>query len=397
MKPSDFMLWKMLLIICIGFSGLAFAESGGTLNFSTSNVSVTSGLFGHTVNFCNNNDNCFQYKCFLDYDGQSATGYAGWCNQTSVTSCYKNVSSTNGASNPVATGTSYCTNSVNYRTCTNGVWGSEITCGSNQTCSSGSCSTTSSSSSSSSGGSSGTSGTTSNTSVKKFEISIIFLPTSFDIIQGGSTSKTIKVMNSGNFTLSDVRITLSNAEWITLTPASISSLAKTVEYTFSIDINIPETADVKTYTIDVTVLTNYTNVSAAGKFSFNVIPTNKTIETFLPRYENYIALYNNYTKIADELAKKGVNVDEIAGFLENAQLKLEKAKAAMDSGKYFDAKLLLDDAESLLKGANDRLVSIQNPLDIVLIIIIIAVIIVIGFVGYMMLPAKAAKPKINFG
>lgn len=397
MKPSDFMLWKMLLIICIGFSGIAFAESGGTLNFSTANLSITSGLFGYTVDFCNNNNNCFQYKCFLDYDGQSATGYAGWCNQTSVTSCYKNVSSTNGASNPVAAGTSYCTNSVSYRTCTNGVWGSEVNCGNNQTCSSGSCSTTSSSSSSSSGGGGGTSSNTS-TSVKKLEISIISLPSSFDILQGGSAAKTIKVKNSGNLTLSDVRIILSNAEWITLTPTSISSLAKSAEYTFSIDINIPQTAEVKTYNIDVSVLTNYTNTSATGKFSFNVIPTNETIEfSILPRYENYTALYNNYTKIADELAKKGVNVDEIAGFLENAQLKLDKAKAAIDSGKYFDAKLLLDDAESLLKGANDRLVAIQNPLDIVLIIIIIAVIAVAGFVGYMFLPAKATKPKINFG
>lgn len=387
------MLWKAAVIICIIFSGLAFAETNGTLNFSTSNLSITSGLFGHTVQLCNSDTNCFQYKCFLDYDGQSESSYAGWCNQTSITSCYKNVSSTVAASIPVTTGTSFCVSSTAYRTCTSGTWGSAVSCGSNQTCSSGACSASSSSSSSSSGSSSGTTTTTNATKTPK--ITILSLPASFDIVQGNSVTKDIIINNSGDLNLANISVLITGInDWASLTPAILPSLAKGTRYTFSITINIPKNADVETYTANVNVATNYTDVSASGSFSFNVLPSNKTIETEItPRYYTYVALLQEYKNLT--LQKGGANADELNSLLENAQAKLDKAKVALDAGSYFDAKQLLDDAEGLLNATKITLDKTEKPLDLVLILIVGIAVAAVALLAYMLVPAKEPG-KYNF-
>src|SRR3989344_8276612 len=149
----------VVLIPAILFSSsLIFAETTGQISVGQ-NTTPSSGVYGYTVDFCTRSSDCFDYKCFIDFDGTSSGSYSGWCNQTTITKCYHN-----GVN--YAAGTYYCRTNTTYHICNsdgNGTWGSQTSCSGSDTCSadtssaSNPCSTPSSSSSSTSSSSSSSS------------------------------------------------------------------------------------------------------------------------------------------------------------------------------------------------------------------------------------------------
>src|SRR3989344_8023806 len=151
-----FVIYFILISIILS-SNIIFAETTGQLNLTSlgGNASAVTGVYGYTVNTCSSNADCFDYKCFLDFDAVgSRTTTSGLCNSTSTTGCIHDTSG--GTFSIIATGLNFCETSTTYRLCTNGVWGSSTSCSGSDICSVGStssttpCSANSSSSSSSS-------------------------------------------------------------------------------------------------------------------------------------------------------------------------------------------------------------------------------------------------------
>ncbi len=390
------MISKSVIIIFLFFLSiqhLTYAETNGTLNFSIINLSVTSGIFGHTVSTCSIDNDCFQYKCFLDFDGISEGSAAGWCNETAITNCYANVSSTSGTSKVYTTSSSVCVSSTAYRTCSSGSWGNATACSSNQTCSSGSCSASSSSSSSSGGGGSSSSNTTTTTTtIKTPAVSIILVPEAFNITQGNTTVKNIIVKNTGDLKLSNIVLTVTGLEnWSIVEPLNLSTLDKNITQTFTITIKIPSKAEVDIYKATINIATNYSSATATGSFFINVVPSEETVENeIVPRFNDYTLQLDRYRRNLTEFEKQGVNIDELVILFNNAEEILDKASRELQSGNYFDAKIFLDEAESLLNAITIKMLEKQadKPSSLVIIIIIVALIAVGAVVGYMLYPSK---------
>ncbi|MBI4163020.1 MAG: hypothetical protein HY513_05025 [Candidatus Aenigmarchaeota archaeon] len=386
---------RKVLLMCIILSGLAFAETNGTLNFSVANNSITTGLFGYTVSFCSANTDCFQYKCFLDFDGKSEGSSAGWCNETSVTNCYANVSSTSGTSKVYTTGSKVCDSSTSYRTCSSGAWGSSTSCSSNQTCSSGTCASAATSSSSGGGGSGSSSSNTTANTTKTPAISIIFIPETFNITQGNTTTKNIMVKNTGDLKLSNITLTITGLDdWVTIVPENVSVLDKNITQTFIVAIKIPSKADVNIYKATATVATNYSAAADTESFFINVLPSEETIENdIVPRFNEYSSQLEKYKNNLTEFEKQGIDTGKIAALVNNAEDRLSKADMEIQAGNYFAAKILLDEAESLLNATAVEILEAKKPLNLLLIIIAVVVIGVAALVGYMLYPSKPKEER----
>lgn len=387
---------RLIFIFFLLFFLPIHAETTGTLNFSTRNISVVTGLVAYTVNLCNITADCRGHACFTDYDNTGEGTSKGWCNTSLVTHCFHNNSA-------YATSTNICDTNTTYRTCSSGNWSSVTSCSSGQTCPSsfgmpGNCTTSSSSSSSSSGSSS-----TSNVTDKTPSIIFTSITADFDITQGTSAVKTVTVKNNGNVTLYNITLSSSLA-WTTVMPTKVNQSVKNNETTFTINFTAPEDAQVKTYVVTLEVNTHNASVKASKSFNLNVKPSNKTVqEEILPEYDTYVSLLSSLEVNLTELERKGADVEEIKTLLLNAKSKISQANTSIESKDYFTAKQLLDDTKSLLDAASNKISTAIIPTpttvtgDFTFMIIIFGVSGVIIFVIYMLLPPKKQSSTTKTG
>ncbi len=382
-------LLGILLFLLLSFP--AFAEFTGVINFSFANVSVVTGLTAYTVNLCNSTSDCLGHACFLDYDNVSTAPSYGWCNASSITSCYHNNSE-------YSSGTNICVTNITTRSCSSGTWQGVANCSSGQTCSSafgtpGNC-TSPSSSSSTSGGSS------SSTTNKNPSIIFSSIPVDFSLTQGESATRVVIVKNNGNATLYNVTLT-SSLTWAAITPAKWNSSVKNNETAFTVNFSAPADAAVKTYVVTLEVTTYNLSVKDSRTFNLNVKPSNTTVaEQIFPEYDEHVTRLAILEENMKSLQEKGADVEELAALLLNAKSKLTQANQSLESKDYFTAKQLLDDAKGLLDAAAEKVNSTAIPtaapfdikFDATLVVILAAVIGVVAFIVYMLLPPKQKKP-----
>src|SRR3989344_1697960 len=353
----NYRYFAALLIFAL-FSGIAFSEYTGniTLN-STINMTIVTGFFGYTVQYCNATADCIDtgnYKCFVDYDSLSSNNYQGWCNSTAIANCYNNGTAYN---------TSYvCMTSTARRSCSSsGVWGSTAdSCAANYTCSAGTCSAPSTSTSSTSSSSSTTSNTTSNATVQISYIQITTYPQDFNITENETAEKTVTVKNNGNLTLYSVSLSLSgiDAAWFNISPASVNNITKNISKIFTINFKIPENITIKTYDITVTAKTNST-AEASASFKIKVMPSNKTIETKLkPQYTDFLAKINELENNISVLEAKGINITEMKNLLNSIKEKLNQTNKLISSSDFYAASQALSEAGNLIENLKSK---IQNP------------------------------------
>ncbi|MBI2580061.1 MAG: hypothetical protein HYW27_04115 [Candidatus Aenigmarchaeota archaeon] len=341
------MKYEVMLLIFIVFSATAFAETGGQINTTTFNVSVITGLFGHTVDFCNANYECFGYSCFLDWDNTGGGGRAGWCNLSSITSCYHNGTVT-------ATGASACDTSTSYRTCSSGAWGSSTSCASNNTCSNGACSS-SSSSSSSSGGSSSTSNTTNLNQAMK----VLSTVTDFSIVQGNRTLKTIVVKNSGNRTLFNVSVNITGIEtgWLSIGPNKVN-ITVGANATFGIEFIIPPNGSAKIYDVTIDIMTSNSSVKDSSTFKLTVVPTEETVQReILPSYNEASARLAELEKKVEGLKETCTEVKVLESNRDEIRAKITAIESAIQEKDYSKANTIIGEAKAALDELNQKILN----------------------------------------
>ncbi len=365
-----------LLII----SSITFAETTNTTSYW--NITAATGLTGTTYAYCNATANCGPYACFLDWDSVSAGGYIGWCNATSITSCYHN---------DTAYSSSYseCASSTIKRICSSGTWTTE-TCSS--ACSGGNCTTTTTTISSSGGS------TTFNDTYKLISsIKLVSSPADFSAVQNETTSKTVQAKNNGTRTLLNMTLRLSGIDsgWFRITPNKFNSTPEGATNTFVINISVPADAEIKTYVISVSVVTSNSSVYAAYNFSMKILPSNKTIETdIIPRFLDYQSLITALEKNVTDLKQKGVDTSLMESMLKDLKSKISQIDSDIKSQNNFAAKQNLDEAKNLISNLNSRITSAVIPVpqlpktDFILYIIVAVIITVSGILLYLFWPAK---------
>jgi len=386
-------IYLTLLFIFL-LSGITFSAVTGNINITgtPSNITAVTGIYGYTIQFCNITADCWDstnYFCFLDFDTISSIPWQGWCNASSITSCYAN-----GIAYASSTTAKVCDSTTSYRLCSSGNWSSSTSCGINQTCSAGNCSTVSSSSSTSSSSSSTTANASAYSSIK-INVSIA----DFEIIQNNSASKSVSVKNSGNATQYNMTISLSgiNSSWFSISPAKYNITYKNNIYNFTVSFSIPYNAEVKAYTVTITAATVNASVRDTKTFSLKVLPSNETTENEIkPKYSEYTlsleALKTNITG----LEAKGKNVSALRQLYGDIEAKLNQTNTSLSSKAYYNASVLLSEISALignLKNEIDKAGQAELPfnIDIVLVVIVIVIVAVILFLAYLFWPAKEER------
>lgn len=342
------LILSVLLALVLSYSG--YSETTGAINFSTKNESITTGLFSYTVSSCSSNSDCFEYTCFFDYDTAGPnTTTSGTCAPASFTSCIHDTSA--GAATITSTGQIVCISNTTYRECTSGSWSSLQNCPSGTTCVGGS-SACSSSSSSSSGGSAGS---PSASTTGKLEITSS--PQSLEIVQGNSSKTSVAVKNTGAITLINITLSVSGIEnsWYSYVPSQFL-LRPTNSNQFNITYSIPQDAEVNTYSLTFKA-TAKDGTTASAAATLKIIPSPDTAMAINQTLEDYTDIYRG---IQDNIsAMQNTNVSQsdaesLRSIASDIEIKLNQSSEAIAKGDYFNAKLLLDEAKTLIDRFNAR-------------------------------------------
>ncbi len=327
------------VIVVILLAAPVVAETSGSINISvpgsSSNESIATGFFAYTVGFCNTTSNCFGYACFLDYDGVSAGNNAGWCNASTITSCYHDGIATDDSN-------SVCVSNTTYRTCTGGVWGNVQSCPPSGTCSGGSCPVASVAAATPAPGAGGN-------AVQTTSSLAMTAPSDFSIVQGESAVAHVFLKNDGGGILTNISLSLSGVDgaWFSMNPTSITALTEGIERNFSVFFDIPGDAPVQVYTITVTATSS--SAEASRTFSITVEPSETTLQqTILPRYASLVSDAANLTDEIATLESQGKNITGVKDKLDSILAKLQQINQSLESKNYPTAEGLMNDVETLL-------------------------------------------------
>ncbi|MBI5060692.1 MAG: hypothetical protein HZB67_00080 [Candidatus Aenigmarchaeota archaeon] len=373
------------VLILFLFSGFAFADTNGILNFTASGTTgIVTGLYGSALSYyCSSNAYCISGDaCFIDYDHVSTTGYTGWCKPSTETACIHDNAWT-------TSGTIGCANSSHTTSCSSGVWTTTNCYLTNKTCSSGSCVT---STTSSSGG--GSSSTTSNYS----SIRISAYPSDFNITQGESAVKNITVNNSGTNTITDINLLITGipSSYYSLSPSIISILGKNTVKNVTIVFAIPSTASVGAFNVTINASKNST-VHNAKSFVLRILPSNETASNLTPIYNDYYSQLALLEINISLLSLDGANVTTINASLAAIKSKLSQVNTSLAAKDYYTAGILLNEISSLISSlkadmanttipAEEQPVVIDIPWLYIGIVIVVAVVAVV--LAYLFWPEK---------
>jgi len=179
-------------------------------------------------------------------------------------------------------------------------------------------------------------------------------PSTIEIVQGGSASKTISVKNTGTYIEKGVGLTVSgiDASWYTIsTGAQLFSTGVTKNY--DVTFNIPKTAEPKTYTITFTAKGD--TVSATGTSTLKITPTVETQNQIKANLTAYKSEYDNVLGIYNSSLASGKNVSNINDTINQLTGLFTKADSLIGEGKYTEAYETLKQIKTLLTQAQETL------------------------------------------
>ena len=243
-----------------------------------------------------------------------------------------------------------------------------------------------------------------------------------EIEQGLSKKITITILNNGEETLHNLTINLSGVnwtDWYVVTNPEILSMPAGAWEVFSINISVPQDAEVSNHTIEAKVTASETHIDDAITFTISVLPSNKSIEETrveLIEIGDVLSEYNDRLKnlfiefsdpgMLQKLFRplNGTRIAEAKEKLIEANDLMEKARELLEAGdtiEAFKAKrqadLLIAEVEKVIEEEEQKLFYVSKLLNI-LKIIAVSMLAVSMLVGYMLLPPSKGKymPKDEF-
>lgn len=375
---------KLILVTLVLFNAAAHADVSGNLSLADQNISIDTGILGYTVKLCDSNADCQSYTCFLDYDGTSETGsgFAGWCNATYVTNCYHN-------DMIYANGTTICVSATAHRTCHSPLWGNQTDCSSGYVCSGREC--VSNTTGNGNGGS-----RTGGSLDQNPKIEITKFPEDFSIKQNESVIKTVKANNTGDVTLKNTSLSITgiSSDWYSITPDKDNFTIINEAVEFTINLTVPSNAEVKEYSVVLTVSTSNTSVSNSKTITITILPSQETVQSYiLPNQENLFSrateLENRLEEVKAQISQESYN--SIKNLLDNAKRKIIDAQNKIDDEDYVSAVDLQKDAETLLDNIELEIEEALEKDRVFPVVPVVAGVIIAAIIGaaiYIKLPAK---------
>lgn len=227
-------------------------------------------------------------------------------------------------------------------------------------------------------------------------------PTSIDVRRGENYTAVIRIKNIGNLSALGVKLWVTGIDsswWIQ--PPAKDILADGVEQSFAVTFVIPRTAAIGDYAI--TFVANRTGVSASKSSILHVLPEETTInqtenvtrEELSISISNYTDIYNNLSKLVQQLKNMGYNVSDVESLLNESIVLIDQAQAYMTLGNYTNAANVLKDVSQKLIQATSKLNDIKASLDksraesMTNILMLVGVVVAIIILIYLFLPRKS--------
>jgi hypothetical protein len=376
-------MMKYLFAFLLVFSFLTFAEATGDINTSLPQP-IATGFYGSSVTNCTQNYGgpplgCGTYQCFFE----NGTTSVGSCRPTSNTDCYESLTwYKHAADSPI------CKNSTDKWSCSSGAW---VATSCANGCSSGGCVASATATTTASSG--GTTGTT-DTDTTEYLIAISTGIADFNITQGKVTTKTVTVKNTGNGTLHNISMSLSE-DWASSSPSKFDDMAVSAVKTFTVTFT-PGTIDVKEYTITYTVTSVESGGTASKDVKVKVLPTAETVDqVIIPKYNSYKKIIEELEKNVTELKNSGYDVTELEALLSDLKTKINQTNTSLEVSDYFNAATLLTEADDIAAQITAKIQEARTNQGSLIFLVVIAVVIlaVLGVVVYMFLPPSSGIKK----
>ncbi len=218
-------------------------------------------------------------------------------------------------------------------------------------------STTSSSddSSSSSSDSSDSSNTTTD-SRENYDLNIYYFSDTVKIEQGKWKEVTVRVNNSGKYTLKNVKVSfdapssLEWTNWYSVSPVVQSTLSSSKVKTFTINISVPENASIESYSVKINAVSNKDSAEDTETFTLQVLPGPEA-----------------QAEINNTLPALKVKIDRVAKELQELMKKIRNENTTRANDTMADVNTLYMEAlEAIANGdyltAYDNQKSIENLL-----------------------------------
>ena len=351
----------------------ALAETSGNITLDDMGVPPVTGLFGYTVQYCNTTADCMGYYCFKDYDGISSGKEQGWCFPSDVRCAY----SAAETDIPLWRNNAYSFCDSNTRKyCSSGAWGSEDC---EHGCANGTCQSSSTEDPQ----------TYPNQTTQSYSISVISYPDDFNITQGQSITKSIKVKNNGDYTLYDITLSLSGVSFYSVSPSKITSMTVNQEKTFIITFTVPANATVQEYTVTAAIDTD-SSATASASFRLKVLPSSETVEQdIMPLYNQTLYIIEELEKNITELEAKGINTSSIRALFDQLKDKLSQINSSLQDEDYYTASMLLNTAGNMISDLGEMISSAEaGGFDLTIIIIVAVILVTAGVIAYLFWPTR---------
>lgn len=225
-------------------------------------------------------------------------------------------------------------------------------------------------------------------------------PESVDTYPGRSVLTNIKVKNTGNATLHEVKLQLSatNMLDIDLNPKDSYYLEPGETLVFLMDIYANNNISIGEYPVDFELITR--EVKETGTISVNVRPYNMSLEEEVRKtIQNYEYLINELQREIIEATANDLDVTAAQVELDQAKEKLQEAKDYYDSKEYENAMDVLDEIKDILKDVALKLSQASFTVFVAPAfspywILIIAILMAIIFLLFFKKRKKKEKPKL---
>ena len=173
---------------------------------------------------------------------------------------------------------------------------------------------------------------------------------SVDAYPGRSVLTNMRVKNTGNATIHEVKLHLSTTNLldIDLNPKESYYLEPGETLTFLMDIFANNNISIGEYPIDFELVTR--ELKKTGTITVNVKPYNMSLEEEARRtIQNYEYLINELQREIIEATAKDLNVTSAQVELDQAREKLQEAKDYYDAKEYENAMRVLEDIKDTIK------------------------------------------------
>ncbi len=196
-------------------------------------------------------------------------------------------------------------------------------------------------------------------------LSILTWPTNLSAYIGGSNSSTVVVKNTGTLSgIVKLNVSIDSGITATVSPESCTiAVGANCSFTVSFAVANTSTLGSRSGTFTAYVSTS-PNIKDSKSFTFTVLATESKQAELNASYQNYLAMFANYSEQITELERSGfvsaTNLSKVKILLEESNTTLAVIADAIAAGNWSEVERLLTELNITMARIGDEIVKLQS-------------------------------------